>query len=1366
MLFNKNTRKGITEEKIANNKVFILSSILLSFLINIIAIIAIASGNLSFKYIIFPILICIVDAVFAFATLLSNFRFSYTALYTTIYSGLFIATTLIYVLVLLNPGKGTAITLIALILWIAAAVLSIIAVTLGAASAGRHSGAIGAMISLAVLGVCICASTYSMISSGFFGQGKASLERPVTFVYDSEAEYYVANGVLEGKGKTAVVPATFNGIKVGAVDCSLFLSEGLTSVSLMTDFDVDFVNSDALLTGVPEVEILASKATISDYAKSIYSLVSQTNEKDEQLCALASRLVPSDLSAGEIYVTFSYSPESVLCASGEFLPIWIGHRNDVFSFDYANDVNYIVHSDINDESNLSKLYKSGAFRGGNVLSTVMHPSGGALVGATLTGSVPNVNISFEKIYCLSVGNDNDAIYEIEDSFKYLDKVTDRCRYVTKTTADALMAQVVKRNGFTLSWSTNGFSSSTTFQKLSEVLGTEPSVAITPTWTLNPPTISSFASLNGGTAYTYGDAFGISATTSKPIEESTLTYEWYKDGKLMSGVSGTDYSIDKLRMTDAGSYELRVTAKASTVTSLTSSAKLQLNISVAKKLLPVTWNGFDGTDSFTKVYSASDSIIGITYDTNAVAFPDDVISYSFSASTIKNAGNHTITLNLTGDCASKYSASTTSQAYTIEKKEIEISWLANSCVYNAGEQAPAVTIASGTFIGDDVSVSSASKGVNVGSYKATASLIGSAKDNYSIKTGQKEHAFTIIPATISIDWSGASQTYQAKDLKPTATAVGLQGSDAQKSLNLSIPSKKAAGTYSITATINNANYVLDASATMEFEILPAPLTLEFGQKTVTYNATVQKPTYTVKSGLCAGDTLNGLGLALEGKRDAGVYTVTVTVANTNYTILNPTINDFEIKKATLTVIWESDTALVYNGTSQHLGIKGLSGIYAADQQNAEETITASVNTSISAYKNVGSAYTAYAVLNDTTGNYVLADKSTSVTFSIVAAPLTLSWGELEFIYDKTTKIPTAVFQTLPFAGDTTVIEITGGKVDAGSGYKATASINNTNYYLTNPEVQFKILPKEIAVTWTNDSFTYDGVAHAPTASFNASLLCEGDSAVIINVSGARTAAGAGTASASFSSANYKPTSATATKSFSVERRAITITWGSTELTYNGQNQAPTASIVSGLIAGDSVSFTYNGMQKNVGTGYTATAVSANPNYYINGNAGVTFSIKPAEITISWNDRSLVYNGREQHPVASVSSGKFGSDNVSLTYVGSAKNVGDGYTVSATSANANYTVVNPDAEFSIMSKTVSVRWSNLTQTYNGSYLKPGCELVGVAVGDNVEFTVFVKGESSGQRDVGIYTVTVTINDPNYTLENATATFTIVPAPATNN
>ena len=220
----------------------------------------------------------------------------------------------------------------------------------------------------------------------------------------------------------------------------------------------------------------------------------------------------------------------------------------------------------------------------------------------------------------------------------------------------------------------------------------------------------------------------------------------------------------------------------------------------------------------------------------------------------------------------------------------------------------------------------------------------------------------------------------------------------------------------------------------------------------------------------------------------------------------------------------------------------------------------------------------------------------------------------------------------------------------------------------------------------------------------------------------------------------------TYTFTIEQREVSLAWSSDSFIYNGQSQAPTAT-VENLVEGDTVNVTVEGAQTNAGT-YTATVAKLdNTNYKLPDNPTQSFTINQREASLSWSEDEFVYNKQEQAPKAEAGN-LVGTDKVAVTVEGAKTDAGT-YTATATALdNANYKLPSEVAHsFIINQKELTLTWdSETTFTYDGKSHVPSAEIAGVLQGDTVKLTV--EGEQTNASDAP-YTATATIDNANYKL-----------------
>ena len=182
--------------------------------------------------------------------------------------------------------------------------------------------------------------------------------------------------------------------------------------------------------------------------------------------------------------------------------------------------------------------------------------------------------------------------------------------------------------------------------------------------------------------------------------------------------------------------------------------------------------------------------------------------------------------------------------------------------------------------------------NAGTYSVTATI---NDPNYQ---GAASGTFTIAKAPATVSLSNLTQTYTGSALTPTATTtpagLGITWTNAPKT---------TAGTYSVTAAVNNPNYQGSAGST--FTINKASATVALSNLTQTYTGTALAPTATTSPGGLAINWTNA------PQTKAGSYPVTATVNDANYQ--GSSAGTFAINKATASVVLANLTQ-TYTGSA--------------------------------------------------------------------------------------------------------------------------------------------------------------------------------------------------------------------------------------------------------------------------------------------------------------------------------------------------------------------------------------------------------------------------------------------------------------------
>ncbi|MBQ7625181.1 MAG: S-layer homology domain-containing protein, partial [Clostridia bacterium] len=178
-------------------------------------------------------------------------------------------------------------------------------------------------------------------------------------------------------------------------------------------------------------------------------------------------------------------------------------------------------------------------------------------------------------------------------------------------------------------------------------------------------------------------------------------------------------------------------------------------------------------------------------------------------------------------------------------------------------------------------------------------------------------------------------------------------------------------------------------------------------------------------------------------------------------------------------------------------------------------------------------------------------------------------------------------------------------------------------------------------------------------------------------------------------------------------------------------------------------------------YTVNFTSSDSQYNIDADAKF-ITIAPKTVTVQWSDTELTYNGAAQKPTAAIAAADLvGTDTIALTVSGEQTDANTGYTATAAmeTTNANYTLSGTSTTFTISPAEAVVVWSDTDLTYTGEAQKPTASATGV---NSETVAVTVSGE---QTNAGTdYTATASTTNTNYTLNNATQTFSIAQAEVT--
>lgn len=227
-------------------------------------------------------------------------------------------------------------------------------------------------------------------------------------------------------------------------------------------------------------------------------------------------------------------------------------------------------------------------------------------------------------------------------------------------------------------------------------------------------------------------------------------------------------------------------------------------------------------------------------------------------------------------------------YKITPAETEVQWSAQTeYEYRGAEILPEarVTGVNGDTVIVTVTVISGSadgKAIDVGTYTAAAET---HNRNYVLKNTERE--FKIVPKSVAVIWGNLTAEYNGFNQVPTATALLAAGETPLEVSFSDGGAKKDAGTYDVSATLADGNYIL-TETTAKFVITPKTVAVIWdGSAEYVFDGEAHAPKPSAKD-------VNGAFLSLNvtvtfGESvvptavNEGRYVVSVTCSDPNYVL---------------------------------------------------------------------------------------------------------------------------------------------------------------------------------------------------------------------------------------------------------------------------------------------------------------------------------------------------------------------------------------------------------------------------------------------------------------------------------------------------
>ncbi|MBZ5660252.1 MAG: MBG domain-containing protein [Acidobacteriia bacterium] len=652
--------------------------------------------------------------------------------------------------------------------------------------------------------------------------------------------------------------------------------------------------------------------------------------------------------------------------------------------------------------------------------------------------------------------------------------------------------------------------------------------------------------------------------------------------------------------NAGSQNLSATftpADNADYTTATASVPLIVNQTAATVALGNLNQTYDGAPKAASA-TTTPSGLGVTFSYSGISGT----IYGPSATAPTGAGMYSVTAAVNDP---NYSGGV-SGTLTVNKATPAITWVTPAAVTYGTALGAAQLNATASVPGNFVYNPVAGTVLGAGSQNLSAAFTPADTADYN--TSSANVTLTVNKAAASVTLGNLAQTYDStpKAVSAATTPSGLAFTFSYSGIGGTVygPSATAptgAGTYSVSATINDTNYAGNASGTLTVnKATPSitwatPAAISFGAAlgSAQLNATANVPgnfVYNPAAGTVPGGGNQNLSVTFT-PTDTADY----TAATANVTL---TVN-----KATPVITWVTPAAITFGAA------------LSAAQLNATANVPGSFayNPVAGTVLNAGSQNLSVTFTPTDAADYTTATAGVNVTVNKAAT--TVSLGNLSQTYDgspkaaSATTVPPSLGLTFSYLGISGTTYGLSATAPAGAGsYSVTATINDANYSGTN-SATLTVNKATPSVTWATPASITAGTALSGT-QLNATASVPG-TFVYAPPSGTILPVGAQSLSVTFTPADTADyTTGTATVTITVvQAAAITSAnsaafavgaLGSFTITASG---FPVPSLASSGVLPSGVTFTVNGNGTAALAGTPAAATGGSYQITITAHNGV-------------------------------------------------------------------------------------------------------------------------------------------------------------------
>lgn len=334
--------------------------------------------------------------------------------------------------------------------------------------------------------------------------------------------------------------------------------------------------------------------------------------------------------------------------------------------------------------------------------------------------------------------------------------------------------------------------------------------------------------------------------------------------------------------------------------------------------------------------------------------------------------------------------------------------------------------------------------------------------------------------------------------------------------------------------------------------------------------------------------------------------------------------------------------------------------------------------------------------ETASRDYLLPEAKVVSMQIKPAETEIVWGEVSFVYDGKSKVPTAYY--VDVNGNKVYPKVIGAATNAGGGYIARTVADDSNYSFGNTQIEYEIQKANYdfsGVVWSEDSFVYDG----SIKSISASGLPLGVSIVGYNSDrGIDAGVYTVTASLSWDEQNYN-TPAPLTHTWEIKQAEYDISkfkFTPATYVYDGQLHYPSLEGVMPVGKdGIALKYSFSAGACHVSDGVVSVIISFSTdsiNYKLPESLYSSVSITPLAIDVVWGEIRLEYSGSSLVPTAY-------SDKCTVKVKGDGVSVGS-YIAEAVTENSDYVIKNDKISYTIVkAENKWVKYPSASVCYEG-------------------------------------------------------------------